>query len=212
MPKRCRACAGCAQAKRGKTIAKIAGGLTAYAGGAFLTLTSRPDQTWPGLMKEWSHMVRWLRRTSPGLLYAAVKEEGSNSGMKHLHVVLVNMNFTPQAEISAEWARLTGAWIVDIQRIEGSQAAGYVAKYVAKDMGELRKHTTYSRGWPALPKSELHALPVPPAPPYGPPGPLTWASAGGLIAFLAVGCEHFGQATQLTERQHWWLKSLTDRW
>jgi hypothetical protein len=162
-------------------------------------------------MANWSRLVRFLRQRSPALQYAAVKEQGAKSGMLHLHVVLTNFEYTPQADISAEWARLSSAWVVNIQRLTGTQAAAYAAKYVSKALDAARKNVTYSSAWPKLPKSGLHLVPIDEV---GFWGPTKWHSVtidGGLVHSLQPGCSCFGLTRPTSYGDHLWLRSLKGR-
>jgi len=210
MPRRCRRCAGCLAAKRNKAILRIARGATLDPHAAMLTLTSRPGQTWEGLMREWCHMVRFLRKRSPDLEYAASKEEGSATGMKHLHVVLVNFRYTHNATISAEWKRLTGAHIIRIERLRSESAFAYVAKYVSKSMLATRKNITYSRGWPKLEELDRPALHIGEPLEYGPSLVKQFTDAGAIVVHITPGCECWGHVRPAAEGDHWWLKSLMD--
>ncbi len=210
MPRRCRKCSGCARARRGKVIARINHGLTGREDSAMLTLTSRPGTDWKKFMAEWSHLLRFLRKTSPHLEYAACKETGSDSGMKHLHVVLVGFRYTPQAAISKEWCRLTGARVVDIRRLKGSHAAAYVAKYVSKQLDGTRKSVTFSRGWPKLPPPESRPTPLDTCPSYGPQVVHEFTSRGAIVVVIVPGCQCWGETRAAEYKDHLWLRWLQD--
>jgi hypothetical protein len=122
----------------------------------FLTLTTRPDATWKLIMRAWSSFVRWLRTRAPGAQYAAVKEEGGQTGMKHLHVLLINLPFIPWEDASDAWRRVTGAWNVSLQRVNGAKAIRYVTKHTWKAFIPGTKNITFSA---AFPKIE-HSSPV----------------------------------------------------
>jgi hypothetical protein len=209
MPLRCRLCEGCYTARRNKQLSRLLSAVKGSVDIGFLTLTSRPGKTWPDIMKEWSHFIRWARKRSPHLEYAAVKEQGSRTGMKHLHVILLNWNYTPQAAIAAEWQRLTGAHIVNVQRVNGEKAAGYASKYVAKHLSGSRKNVTYSKGFPKLDALPLKLTKTDETGPFGPQGIIGITEDGGLVTSLAPGCKCFGHIRPLTKGDHWWLRSLT---
>ena len=206
-PRRCRKCPGCLQTKRNKTLAKILSGLGATEEHAFLTLTSRTGTPWPDIMRAWTRMVAFLREDSPFLQYAAVKEEGSSTGMRHLHVILLNFAYTPQKIISRKWFSLTSAWVVNIKRIEGQHAAAYVAKYVAKDDLPLRKKVTYSRAWPKL-EPALNLTWLTHREWWNPP-PFAenWTADGALVVFKREDCPCFAFARPPTMEQVDWLRS-----
>ena len=123
---------------------------------SFLTLTSRPGITWPLLMKAWSTFVKVLRRRYGPLGYLAVKEEGTATGMRHLHVLITGAVWLNWPSMSRAWSRLTGAPGVDIRRVNtrgGKTAysrALYVCKYIGKGFGQdapMRKLLTASAGF-----------------------------------------------------------------
>lgn len=162
-PNRCRHCEPCRRFRRLGHFRRIKGALadeSALQRAAFLTLTSTPGTTVADMMAAVKRFIAWLRRTQgQDFEYAAIKERGKRSGMLHLHIVVLNWGFVPQAVLSREWERLSGAFRVDIRRLYGSpaSAAGYVAGYVAKAMGEGEawgKAVTYSRGFPKPPDDE----------------------------------------------------------
>jgi len=156
MPIRCRVCVGCRAHYQNRVIARIAQGVQTFGEGraSLLTLTSSPGTSWPLIMAKWSSMAKALRAFSPRLEYAAVKEVGPATGMKHLHVVCANWLFTPFETISAMWESRIGAPGVDIRRFYGrvEDIPGYVAKYVSKTIGDTGVHkvVTYSKHWPKL--------------------------------------------------------------
>lgn len=211
LPQRCRHCDGCFNARRAKTIAKILAGLDGQKDISLLTLTSTPGTDWKRIMRAWQQMARWLRQTSPEMTYACIKEAGTRSGMKHLHVLMVNARFTPQSHVSAEWRRLTTAWVVDIQRVHSRKAAAYVAKYVAKGPAAARKSVTFGKRWPKLPRQEQTTQAIDRCGPWGPSKFTSVASSIGLVAFLAPDCRCYGDISPPTLEIHLWLKSIPAR-
>jgi len=152
VPLRCRRCDGCLMSKRGKHIARISNGSSVSNWRSMLTLTSRPETPWTDIMRAFGLLSQRLKRLYPGLAYATVKETGPKTGMRHLHVVLLNSRWIPWENLKTWWAKYVGAWGVDIRRVRG-RIAGYVAKYLGKQPtveGE-RKTVTYSRDYPKLP-------------------------------------------------------------
>lgn len=105
----------------------------------FLTLTSNPAvgsspteraklivKAWPKLVARIKKVWRYDR-----LDYAWIMES-TGQGEPHLHIML-RCKYIPQAWLSKEWEKLTGAYIVDIRRItEQRGAARYVSKYTSK--------------------------------------------------------------------------------
>lgn len=154
VPVRCRKCHPCRLAKVGVQIAKITAAIDLLNWPVLVTLTSKPDMTWPLFMRKWTIFVRWMRSTYPNAHYAAVKEEGLDKGMKHLHVVLLGIKWFPQQKLSREWESLTGAWNVDIRRINPGHLPGYLLAYLSKPFAGARKQVTYSTFFPKLPPQQ----------------------------------------------------------
>lgn len=189
-------------------LARLANALEGAQGSALLTVTSPPERTWPEVMRAWQHMVKFLRQTSPNLHYAACKEEGSRTGMKHLHVILLNFEYTPQFKIAQRWRELTGAFVVRIERLRSDRAHYYVAKYVSKDLDAARKHVTFSRGFPPLPPPEHRLTHVKETLFTGPSNTYTWTDHPGIVDTLREGCSCFGAPHPVTVGETLWLRSL----
>lgn len=176
-----------------------------------LTLTTRLGTDWPAIMRSWQHLVKSLRKTSPRLEYAACKEAGSKNGMRHLHIILLNLEFTPQSQIAHRWRELTGAHVVRIERLRSDRAHYYVAKYVSKDLDQARKHVTFSRGFPPLPPNPHPMKAVKETTYLGPSRVDVWTDRPGIVDVLVPGCPCFGEAHPTTMSEQLWLKSLQDR-
>lgn len=175
-----------------------------------LTLTTAKGADWKTTMRAWQHMVKWLRKRSPKLEYAACKEEGSSSGMKHLHVILLNLEYTPQHAISARWRELTGAWVVRVERLRSDRAHYYVAKYVSKDLDAARKHVTFSKGFPPLPPREERFTHVADTGYLGPGKVATWTNQPGIVDMMVPNCSCFGEPHPATMKELLWLRYLQD--
>jgi len=210
LPQRCRKCEGCHANRRAKVIARIGNGLEGKEGSAMLTLTTKPGTSWPDTMRSFQHLVKWLRKTSPLLQYAACKEEGSANGMKHLHVVLLGLNYTHQSLIAARWRELTGAHVVRVERLRSDRAHYYVAKYVSKDLTAARKHVTFSRGWPPLPPREDKLTHLAELPAFGPSNVRVWTNHPGIVQHLAEGCSCWGETHPVRLDEHLWLRYPLD--
>ena len=107
---------------------------------SFLTLTVNPalfessEDAFRQASLAINRLFKVLRRRYPhaGIQYALVWER-TKRGWPHAHILL-KAPYLPQALLSREWRRLSGASIVDIRQIrtEG-EAAAYVTKYLTKD-------------------------------------------------------------------------------
>lgn len=174
----------------------------------FLTLTSVPERTWPEIMTGFTRFVEYLRLTQPELQYVAVKEEGKDTGMKHLHIIFRSWIWHNYDDMVAHWKKLTGAHGVYIKRKPTEALAGYAAKYVGKGLISARKAVTYSKLWPKLPVNkawipmghESSTLFEPPA----------WMEddSGKLLENVPPQCYHVGEITLLTLHTIAWLKSI----
>jgi len=80
-----------------------------------------------------NRLFKRLRRRFPTreIEYALVWET-TKKGWPHAHILL-RAPYLPQALISAQWASLTGAFVVDVRRVSShGHVASYVSKYLAK--------------------------------------------------------------------------------
>ena len=147
-PLRCKQCEGCLRWKTKRVIAQVLTGLEGdEKWKSFVTLTTIQAPSWSWVMTRFQKLVRWLRSTYGPVEYAAIKQEGTSTGMKHLHLLLLGPAWIPYATLSQKWKSISGAWSVDIQRVSSSGVAGYVARYVAAGSVILGKAVTFSKGW-----------------------------------------------------------------
>jgi len=85
-----------------------------------------------------------------------VKENGVETGMKHLHAFFSGWVWVPDYRLQEKWESISGAYNVKPIRVWGAKVASYVSKYLSKGLTSgiaLRKLVTYSRGFPKLPVS-----------------------------------------------------------
>jgi len=165
---------------------------------AFITLTSLPATPWPVIMKGFANLVRRLKRQYPDLAYAAAKEEGHQTGMRHLHIIMLGVPWIDQAELSRVWAQYTKAPVVHIARINSTEVFGYVAKYAAKTSAYYRKCVTYSASWPQFDPWPTETFSEPMF--SGPTEAQTYIRSGdgSVIEYIAPGCHCFDRMlTQL---------------
>lgn len=118
----------------------------------FITLTCDPA-LWPSpadaaraMQDARAELVRRIRKLGPGFPFEYFSVwEATRAGWPHLHI-LARTDYIEQAWLSATWADLTGAPIVDIRKVERPEdAASYVAKYVGKDPHHFGTNNRYSR-------------------------------------------------------------------
>lgn len=173
-----------------------------------LTVTTKAGTDWPATMRAWQHLVKFLRKTSPELEYAACKEEGSSTGMRHLHVIVLNFEYTPQFAIAKRWRELTGAFVVRIERLRSDRAHYYVAKYVSKDLDAARKHVTFSKGFPPLPPPEHRLSHIAETGFTGPSRTYFWTAHPGIVDTMVENCSCFGEQHPVTIGETLWLRSL----
>lgn len=148
VPMKCGKCDACLQRRRAKHIARICYGIYEFGPAAKLELTSRPGATWKEIMRAWSKMIARIRETVPDAQYAAVKEAGPDTGMLHLHVIVVRWKYILQRQLSSWWDDFMGAPVVWVRKVDSSNAVYYVTKHITKDVARMRNAVTYSRGFP----------------------------------------------------------------
>lgn len=128
-------CESCGPRKRAKLIKRVLQGEPS----TFLTLTVNPNlyttrlDAFSAATKAVNSLFKRLRRRFPksGIQYALVWET-TKKGWPHAHI-LMRAPYIPQRLISRHWNELTGAPIVDIQRVKSKrEIALYVAKYLSK--------------------------------------------------------------------------------
>jgi hypothetical protein len=209
---RCHRCDACRKVEAARTIMRLKYGCELSGRSALLTLTAHKLTTWPEVMRKWTQMIRWMRTKTPSLAYAVVKEEGKHLRIKHLHVVLLSWNYIPQSQISKEWRKLTGSYVVDVRAIDGPGAARYVAKYLGKSRLAVGKTVTFSK---TFPNNETHlslkwchrSNSI--ADFY----PVTHATKSGiLIHVLKPSCDCFADPADLSDGERLWLASRPGHW
>jgi hypothetical protein len=129
-------CPICAPRCRKEVIRKGKAG----APNAFITLTCNPalyecaEDAARALKDGWVALRKRIKRRYPGktIPFLAVFER-TKRGWPHLHI-LVRAPWIDQKWLSEAWREITGAFIVDIRKIDNEgRAASYVAKYIGKD-------------------------------------------------------------------------------
>jgi len=103
----------------------------------FVTLTTAghgtrtPREVWNEARRQISELAKTFRRTHGEFEYCRVLEP-HKSGYPHFHLI-VRSPYIEKEELSRRWAHLSGAFIVDIRRINPARnVARYVAKYLTK--------------------------------------------------------------------------------
>ena len=179
---------------------KIEGGDVQPDKAVFLTLTSKADREWSDIMTAWQAMVRWMRLSNPDLAYVAVKEEGSKTGMKHLHVLLTPFTFVPQKQLSAAWSRYSGASVVWIERMTKKVSWAYLTKYLTKDLIGASRLVNYSRNWPKLPPAPTAGRLLGRAPASEPP-PVAYSTHHGYLSdAVHPDCDCWGEWEPIDDR------------
>lgn len=211
VPLKCGGCDACLERRRAKHVARISYAILEFPPCGKLEVTSTPGATWLDLMRAWQQMMRRIRQVAPGAEYAAIKEEGPDTGMLHLHVILTGWRYISQRQLSTWWLTYSGAPVVWIRRVASRYAAHYVAKHLTKGVDHMRNPVTYSRGFP---RQEFEAplqfickcRRVPDD------WQLTHVHGWGiLLAQLAPGCDCFKDADPLHDGERAWLALISDR-
>lgn len=211
VPLKCGKCEACLERRRAQHTARMAYAIAEFPPTRLLTLTSHPGTDWPQIMKGFASLVRRIRKTAPDTQYAAIKERAPRNQIKHLHVVLVNSAYIPQADLSKWWQHYNGAKIVDIRKIYSTAAVGYISKHLTKQSQQFRNPVTYSRHFPKQPFESTFEIimkvdHIPDA------TILTGVSGWGtLVGPLAPDCDCFTDLVDLTDGERIWLASHCPR-
>ena len=119
----------------------------------FMTLTcspkcwADPQSAFTAMSRAFSLLMKSIRRRTPGAQthYILVWEE-TKAGWPHLHVIIEGP-YIPQAWLSSEWFRLTGARVVDIRKVKNSVGIGsYLAKYLTKALAAPKGFRRWRHG------------------------------------------------------------------
>ncbi len=190
-PLRCKQCEGCRAWRVKKLLGRISSYLNFATWTSFVTLTTRPGTPWPYIMRRWQSFVKALRKTYGQIEYVWVKEEGSNTGMRHLHAVLTGPKWIDKSLLRKLWFKRTGAFQVGIRRLDNSSGISHAAKYVVKSDVRLARAVGFSKGWPKLtfnsPDFEVNNV-------FDPPVMTASRSRmpdGTIVDFHAPGCDCF---------------------
>lgn len=108
--------------------------LSPGAGGLFLTFTYRQNITDARQAKKHLElMLLWIKRHYPRTC-CIWRMEYQQRGAVHFHVMVLNRNFIPARELTAQWQKVTGDdSYPDIEKIRTRRKlTSYVAKYIAK--------------------------------------------------------------------------------
>lgn len=206
IPQRCRTCKGCQKHKADRQLARILFGIRDEPWLLMLTLTSLPGSDWQLILRTWNALYRHLKKADPHLAYAAVKEIGTKSGSKHLHVLLKGWRWHNVKELRTFWKERTGADQIHLLRLPSPETASYCAKYLSKEKPGIRRSINYSRSWPKLPNLgnpfKYVAGPQSRPPAYA----LAITLNGILIERLATDCTCCQDIDQLHPLEEIWLK------
>jgi hypothetical protein len=93
----------------------------------FITLTLAPRE-WQDVRQRMKDLVRFLRSRGIRVNWLWVVEEGSETGMKHIHAVQWG-DFIP-------WRDLLGWWGARVQIEHADAAVGYLGKNVVRYLGK----------------------------------------------------------------------------
>jgi hypothetical protein len=151
-------CSACGPAKTKELCARIE---TAQPNRLLTLTTTRhktqtPREVFDRSRRQVPELVRWIRKEFGAIEYCRVVEE-TKTGYPHYHLV-VRSTYLDQKALSAHWATLTEAFIVDIRKIDpGREVARYIAKYLTKQprMTFTNRRVTQSRNFfPKIEKKE----------------------------------------------------------
>lgn len=150
---RCRrwSCPYCAKRLKARTVRRAMAGFIPGQRVRMLTLTAAATDTversYDEQARRWKVFREQLRRDFAAMRFEYFKViERQQRGHAHLHI-LFRGDFIPQRWLSAAAAKAGFGPVVDIRQV-GKQAARYVSKYLAKEMGT----TPEQQGYPPLPR------------------------------------------------------------
>lgn len=151
-------CEVCGRKKAGKLLKR----LSLYTPTKFITLTVRPgeNETPRQAFKRTSSKVTPLfKKLKRKPTYCRIVE-ATKAGYPHYHI-LANMSYVPKEDLSEAWAKLTGAWVVDVKQVSTKQVARYVTKYLTKQGGLsfTRQRVSFTRDWPKLDQQKMELQP-----------------------------------------------------
>jgi len=212
VPRRCRACIACAEAKISIHACRIRYGLDHLPPSSFLTVTTRPGTEWQDITGAWTSFVYWLRKRQPDVQYAAAREIAPDNGMRHMHVVLAPWAYMPQSALSMAWSSRVSSPVVWIERTEKGRAIKELSKYLSKATPELPRAINYSRGWPKQPPPEKLEY-------QGPSNMIdddevltACTKSGYLVGDAPSSCKCFSCAEPITDGERAWLAYRRDLW
>ena len=141
-----------------------------------ITLTLRPDPAMTASQqlavanRSWSILWRRYRRKfGPRAVGYAKIVELTKAGTPHLHI-LAEMPFIHARALSADWQRLTGAFIVDVRRVKSQRGVAiYLSSYLTKALNvpEGMRKWSAARGFvPPYPPQELEPGEIAPSARY----------------------------------------------
>ncbi|HYQ86144.1 MAG TPA: hypothetical protein VES59_02770 [Bacteroidota bacterium] len=126
-----------------------------------LTLTLDPNKVEPEssigyLRSTWGKFRTYLKRKFQKPVDFIAVVELQKSGMAHLHILVDR--YISQEWISETWQKIGGGKIVHIQYVDLHRVAGYLTKYLTKDMllsyhGKTKRYST-SRNIRLFPRKE----------------------------------------------------------
>lgn len=159
IPSRCRrwACPDCGW----RNARVLAERIVATHAQRFITLTLRQDET-AGPVEQLDRMNRafrslWkrIKRKTHGRALGYVKVvELTQKGTPHFHVA-VTSPFLSQRWLAAQWAALTGSFVVDIRVIHSARGLSrYLAKYLTKASETVSARRKFSASRSFLPPAE----------------------------------------------------------
>lgn len=114
----------------------------------FLTLTldprtCTPEESTAYIRDCWNKFRTYLKRRHGALVSFIAILELQKSGYAHLHVLVDR--YIPQPWISEAWQSVGGGRIVFITQVDVHRVAGYLAKYLTKELLESKLHPRQRR-------------------------------------------------------------------
>jgi len=165
VPCKRRDCDVCGPNGRWEIAKRIAYGIRQHWPCAWITLSFETElaeePVWkPKAVRRLGKFVTWLRKSNPGLQYAATYEL-QKRGRLHINLLIGPWKSVPKAELQNRWgANLWVEWVQDDKTMGREAAKSYSPESLGKYLSKLEqavpadwgRRVSYSKGWPKLPE------------------------------------------------------------
>lgn len=161
IPCKSRKCEVCGPVGRWRIAERVALGVRTNWPCAWLVLTFAEDIDKKQAVRRLSGFVKWLRKSMPGLQYAATYELTRQSRL-HINLIAGPWAYLEQAKLQERWgARVFVEWVRDDKSVGKETAKAYSPEGLGGYLSKLEqcvptdRRVSYSKGWPKLPRGGL---------------------------------------------------------